>query len=91
MTWLLLQLSNFSDRPLMDRTGYTPAFNATVEWYVEPIRSPGSNDSPPLSSAAPPGPSFLTAVQEQLGLKLEATKGPIEVLVVDHVERPSAN
>jgi uncharacterized protein (TIGR03435 family) len=91
MTRLLLQLSNFSDRPLVDRTAYTEAFNATVEWYVEPIRSPGRVDSPQLSSGEAPGPSFLTAMQEQLGLKLEAAKGPMEVLVVDHVERPSAN
>lgn len=72
MTRLLLQLSNFSDRPLIDRTGYTATFNATVEWQAEE-------------------PSLLTALREQLGLKVEAGKGPIEVLVIDNVARPSAN
>jgi uncharacterized protein (TIGR03435 family) len=47
-----------------------------------------------LTPAAPSDkapPSIITAVQEQLGLRLEATKGPVDVLVIDHVERPTAN
>jgi uncharacterized protein (TIGR03435 family) len=93
MTHLLLSLSNFSDRPFIDRTGYTPTFNATVEWYVEPIQSPGNLVGTGKSSRStePLGPSLVTALQEQLGLKLKSTKGPIEVLVIDQVERPSAN
>jgi hypothetical protein len=50
---------------------------------------------PPPSGAAPAlemkVPSILTALQEQLGLRLEATKGPVEVIVIDHVERPSGD
>jgi uncharacterized protein (TIGR03435 family) len=92
MTHFLLSLSNFSPRPFIDHTGYKPTFNATVEWYIEPTQSPGlveiDKSSPP---AEPLGPSLVTALQEQLGLKLKSTKGPIEVLVIDKVERPSAN
>ncbi len=92
MTHLLLSLSNFSDRPFIDHTGYKPTFNATVEWYVEPIQSPGSVETGKSSrSTEPLGPSLVTALREQLGLKLKSTKGPIEVLVIDKVERPSAN
>jgi uncharacterized protein (TIGR03435 family) len=44
-----------------------------------------------MASADPQYPSIFTAIQEQLGLRLESTKGPVDVLVIDHVERPSAN
>ena len=48
------------------------------------------NLPPPAADPAAP-PQIFTAIQEQLGLKLESSKGPVEVLVIDHVERPSAN
>jgi uncharacterized protein (TIGR03435 family) len=65
------------DRPVLDRTGIAGEFDITLEWAFDP--------------GADNGPSIGTALQEQLGLKLEAQKGAVEVLVVDHVERPSAN
>jgi len=80
---LARSLSHFAERPVIDRTGYAEPFNATVEWY--------DADSKYASPADSPGPGLFTALQEQLGLRLESTKGPVEVLVVDHVERPSAN
>jgi uncharacterized protein (TIGR03435 family) len=46
-------------------------------------------DAPPLPPIDPNGPSIFTAVQEQLGLKLESTKGPVDVLVIDRVEKPT--
>ena len=75
---LLLQLlANASGRIVVDRTGLEGPFAIDLEW------------SPDQTQPASDKPSIFTAVQEQLGLKLEATRGPVDVLVIDHVERPS--
>lgn len=66
--------------PVTDRTGLTGTFDYNVLF---------SRDDNPTDVSGPP--PLTTAIQEDLGLKLEAHKGPIEVLVVDHVEKPSAN
>lgn len=75
-------------RPMIDRTGLTGAFDFSLEWMPE-RRNPG----PPGAAEEPdsPGPSFEEALREQLGIKLQPQTGPIQVLRVDHVERPSAN
>lgn len=66
--------------PVTDKTGLAGDFNFELTW---------DSDEPAL---APPDPALLDAVlQEQLGLKLEKNKGPVEILVVDHVEKPSEN
>ncbi len=66
------------DRKVIDQTGLTGQYNFTLDWAT-------SNQS---DSAYP---SIFTALQEQLGLKLESSKAPIEVLIIDHIERPSEN
>lgn len=70
------------DRPILDKTGLTGTYDIKLEATPE-FR---------INRGADPGDiSVFTAVQEQLGLKLEPTKGPVEVVVIDHVERPSEN
>lgn len=72
-----------------DRSGLTGRFNFHLTWTPDhmPQRPPGApDDLPPVD---PNGPSIFTALQEQLGLKLESTTGPVEVLVIDRVERPT--
>lgn len=72
--------------PVIDKTGLTQKYNFTLNW------APDRGASSPGQAAAPEPdalPSIFTAVQEQLGLKLEAQKGPVEYLVIDSAEKPS--
>ena len=70
------------DRPVIDKTGITGRFDIHVEFS-------GEGTEPASDPAAPP--PIFTALQEKLGLKLEPGKGPVEILVIDHIERPTAN
>jgi len=71
------------DRPVIDQTGLTGRFDSQFSGM-------GARVPPPTDSADAP-PNLYTAIQEQIGLKLEATKAPADVMVIDHVEKPSAN
>jgi uncharacterized protein (TIGR03435 family) len=84
ITILISVLTQQLGRPVVDRTGLNGRYDFTLKW------------TPDLNSAASTadadaGPSLFTAVQEQLGLKLDSTKAPAQVLVVDHAERPTDN
>ena len=83
MSSLVRWLSGTTGRAVIDKTGYADKFDAAMKWAPD--------DSSKTASADPVGPSIFTALQEQLGLKLESGKGPVAVLVIDHVEKPSAN
>jgi uncharacterized protein (TIGR03435 family) len=71
------------NRPVVDQTGLTGRFDLRLTW------TPDGSQSATESADAPP--DFFTAIQEELGLKLVSTKAPVDVLIIDHVERPSAN
>ena len=82
-------LSNFvGGRPVVDRTGLTADYEFDLRWTPEALPGPSAES---FVRVDPDGPSLFTAVQEQLGLKLEATTGPVEVLVIDSAERPTPN
>jgi uncharacterized protein (TIGR03435 family) len=68
--------------PVVDRTGLTGTYDVNVRYIP---------DSRKLDPDVPPGPTFEQALQEELGLKLEKGKGKVEVLVIDHLEKPSEN
>jgi len=88
MNAFALALGDVLDRPVIDRTGLTQLFDISYESAFD-VRG-GKIDT--TSSSDPSGPpSIFTALQEQLGLKLEATKAPVDVLVIDHVEEPTPN
>jgi len=74
-------------RNVIDRTGLTGTFDVHLKWAIDPLTSPAA----PGAAQDIAGPSLPTALQEQLGLRLESTKGPVEVIVIDHIERPSEN
>jgi uncharacterized protein (TIGR03435 family) len=76
-------------RNVVDRTGLTGTYDVHLKWAVDSPSAPGGPGTTPSSDAT--GPSIFTALQEQLGLKLESARGPVNVLVVDHIERPSPN
>jgi uncharacterized protein (TIGR03435 family) len=83
MSGLATLLSRFERETIVDRTGLEGQFGFKLEW---------TSDHGPVPADGASGPSLFTAVQEQLGLKLESRKGPLDVLVVDHAEKvPTEN
>lgn len=81
-------LTRVVDRKVIDRTGRTEKFNISLQWL------PDGNQAFPSSDAIalpPDMPSIFTALQEQLGLKLESSKAATELLVIDHAEGPNEN
>lgn len=81
MASLASSLEGQVHRPVIDKTGLAGKYDVAMKW---------SSDTVP-SSETNPWPSIYTALKEQLGLKLKPAKGPVETLVVDHVEMPSEN
>lgn len=79
MDTLMRLLAGVADRPVLDRTALAGAWDFRLEFTRDP------------AAAAGDVPSLFTAVQEQLGLKLEPQKGPVDVFVIDSVERPAQN
>ena len=72
-------------RNVLDRTGLRGTFDLDLQWTPDQPQRPGAEAR--TGDAA--GVSIFTAVREQLGLKLESTKAPVDVLVVDHAEKPT--
>jgi uncharacterized protein (TIGR03435 family) len=97
---LALVLSSYSDRPVIDRTGIQGLFDIKLQWNPFAAGSQRADDAPRSPAAeAREGirpdlaslPTLFSALEQQLGLKLESHKGPVEIYVIDHVERPSGN
>lgn len=83
---------------IVDKTGLTGKYDYTLSWTPDEdslqlmgLQIPGPPPEEDGKSQQPVGPSIFSAVQEQLGLKLEKRKEPIDVIVIDHVEKPSPN
>jgi uncharacterized protein (TIGR03435 family) len=81
--------------PVLDKTGLAGKYDFKLEWTPDDGQAQSLSTGAPNDRLAPPpdsnAPSIFEAIQEQLGLKLVSGKGPVEIVVIDHVERPSAN
>jgi uncharacterized protein (TIGR03435 family) len=83
-------LAGSLDTWVIDRTGLTGTYNLTLDFDPQSVQTGAGNDTD-RSSDLPDQPSLFTAVREQLGVRLVPQTGPIPLLVIDHVERPSEN
>jgi len=97
---LVRMLSGNTGRPVLDKTGLKGFYDVNLQWLPEQVQGVafggadggaprGDGAAAPVSDAS--APSIFVAVQEQLGLKLESAKGPIDLIVVVHAEKPSDN
>ncbi len=93
---LIPVLSRMLGRTVVDKTGLTGKFDIRAQWTPDQAQLAqalpgGAPPGMPQPQFDPNGPSIFTALQEQLGLKLESQKGPVDMFVIDHVEKPSEN
>ena len=97
MAMLANQLSNQVGRHVIDKTGIEGNYDIELHWTPEPGQGFGSGGPVPppppgaVSGAGGDGPTLFTAVQEQLGLRLESAKGPVKVIVIESIAKPSEN
>jgi uncharacterized protein (TIGR03435 family) len=80
-------------RTVIDKTGLSGRYDYTLQWTPDNAPPPGPEGIAPHgdSGSDAPAVSLFTAIQEQLGLKLESQKGQVDVIVIDHIDPPSAN
>ena len=91
LSQLASALSSNLGQTVIDSTGLEGRFDVSMQWTPDrPLRSKSGEPIPPPPDAVP-GPSIFTAIQEKLGLKLESRRVPVDVIVIDSAEHPSAN
>jgi uncharacterized protein (TIGR03435 family) len=91
---LVATLSSVTGRPVVDKTGLAGKYDFVLEWTPDAgadARAQGFGDGVNEPAPAPGGPTIFTALQEQLGLRLESHKGPVPNIVIDRAEKPSEN
>jgi uncharacterized protein (TIGR03435 family) len=83
--------SRIVERPVVDQTGLQGRYDFTLTWTPDAALNPNAPPPPPTPEGVEPPPDLFAAFQQQLGLKLESAKLPVEVMVIDKVAKPSAN
>ncbi|HEX5227329.1 MAG TPA: TIGR03435 family protein [Bryobacteraceae bacterium] len=89
-------VSRVTDRLVLDKTNLTGKYDINLEFTRDRARVLPAGDAAPTGIQSPQapdpgGPTIFTALQEQLGLKLDSQKAPVDVIIIDHIERPSEN
>ncbi|HEY2380420.1 MAG TPA: TIGR03435 family protein [Terriglobia bacterium] len=93
----VLTIGQLAGRRAIDKTGLPGLYDFHLQWTPDVFSTPlpfeprGNAAPPPPPPGDPAGPSLITAIEEQLGLKLQSTKGPVEMLIIDSLQKPSAN
>jgi len=82
-------LTRQTERTVEDKTGLIGDFDIELQWAPEISADLNNTGATPAADSS--GPGLFTVLQEQLGLRLEAGKGPVECVVIDHIERPADN
>ena len=90
MPLLINLLSDMLARPVVDQTKFVGSFDVRLRWTPDGS-TPGDHSGDSLPSNDESDPSFFTALEEQLGLKLESRKGPVETVAIKHAEKPTEN
>src|SRR6185436_6045164 len=88
---LIATLAPYANRVIVDRSGLAGLYDLDLRWLPDLTPFSTGPGLPPPPIADPNAPPLFTALQEQLGLKLESSRGPVDVLVIDSVEKPSAD
>jgi uncharacterized protein (TIGR03435 family) len=91
MQFLAVVLARPAGRKVIDRTGLTGRYDFTLTWGEDEGGGPVPAGGPLTAGDPAAGESIFTALEEQLGLKLEPVKAPVDVVVIDHLEKPSEN
>jgi len=79
------------DRPIVDKTGIQGKYDFELDWTPDDTQFGGRGETTPAADGPSTAPSLFTAVQEQLGLRLDANRAQVDVLAIDHIEKPSEN
>lgn len=88
---ILSRMPEVGNRVVVDKTGLTGKYDFTLKWTPDNAPAPGTPEADNGTPKADAPPGLFTALEEQLGLKLEAQKGSVETLVIDSIDRPTAN
>jgi uncharacterized protein (TIGR03435 family) len=90
---ILANQPDAAGRQIIDKTGLTGKYDYSLEWTPAGMgmAMKGADNGTAESGANPDAPGLFTGLEEQLGLKIEPDKGPVQVVVIDHLEAPTAN